>query len=263
MVRVDWPGFGEADRAPIRYRPSLYTRFLAAFAGTRVQVLPTRALALDTEIRFHSASELHAFVADALSPAGAASALPRAVRLADAGYHLRISRDLAAAKSYLRDRYAESPLARFGIVASSRDRDLGGFGIANDWQSTKRIRVGPWSGDAEESAASCRRLEIVVTEFAAQGLELDAVLLAWGTDFVRSGGRWSNAGARGYKRGKTPEDPFQLRLNAYRVLLTRGRDGTVVFVPPLAALDETYDHLVACGFKPLEAPGEPADDWVI
>lgn len=51
------------------------------------------------------------------------------------------------------------------------------------------------------------------------------------------------------------KNPFQLRLNAYRVLLTRGRDATVVFVPLLAALDETYDYLVASGFHRLGKPG--------
>jgi len=79
-----------------------------------------------------------------------------------------------------------------------------------------------------------------VTEFGAQGLELDAALLAWGTDFVRANGSWSNANARGYKRGAKVKDPFQLRLNACRVLLTRGRDATVVFVPPIDGLNETY-----------------------
>jgi hypothetical protein len=46
-------------------------------------------------------------------------------------------------------------------------------------------------------------------------------------------------------------DAFQLRRNAYRVLLTRGRDATVVFVPPVSLLDETWDYLVESGFKPL------------
>jgi hypothetical protein len=90
-----------------------------------------------------------------------------------------------------------------------------------------------------------------VTEFGAQGLELDATLLAWGTDFRRDGGRWSNALARGYKRGAPVRDPFALRRNAYRVLLTRGRDGCVAFVPPLPLLDETFEHLRACGWKPI------------
>ena len=90
-----------------------------------------------------------------------------------------------------------------------------------------------------------------MTEFGAQGLELDATLLAWGTDFRRDGGRWSNALARGYKRGAPVRDPFTLRRNAYRVLLTRGRDGCVTLVPPLPRLDETFEHLRACGWKPI------------
>jgi DUF2075 family protein len=90
-----------------------------------------------------------------------------------------------------------------------------------------------------------------VTEFGAQGLELDAVLLAWGTDLVRTGTGWSIARARRYKRGNHVRDAFQLRLNAYRVLMTRGRDATVVFVPPLSSLDATHDYLVQSGYRRL------------
>jgi DUF2075 family protein len=138
-------------------------------------------------------------------------------------------------------------------VASSKDRDLVRFGIPNDFQSTKRLRLGPWYGDPDDgySGRSCRRLETCVTEFGAQGLELDATLLAWGTDLMMSQGRWSNAQARGYRKGAPVRDPLQLRLNAYRVLLTRGRDACVVFVPPMAELDETFAHLTDAGFKIL------------
>jgi hypothetical protein len=94
-------------------------------------------------------------------------------------------------------------------------------------------------------------MDACVTEFGAQGLELDATLLAWGTDLLIADKEWSNAKARGYRRGAKVKDPFQLRINAYRVLLTRGRDACVVFVPPLAELDETFAYLAAAGFKPL------------
>jgi hypothetical protein len=43
-------------------------------------------------------------------------------------------------------------------------------------------------------------------------------------------------------------DPYQLRVNVYRVLLTRGRDCTIVYVPKLSALDETYEYLTSAGF---------------
>ena len=96
-----------------------------------------------------------------------------------------------------------SAAARFGLIASSKDRDLVNFGVLNDFQSTKRVKFGPWYGDDEHDydGWSCRRLDTCVTEFGAQGLELDAALLAWGTDFVRAGGAWSNGRARGYKKG--------------------------------------------------------------
>lgn len=90
-----------------------------------------------------------------------------------------------------------------------------------------------------------------MTEFGSQGLELDAALLAWGTDLVWNGDHWSNARARGYKPGAKVRDPYQLRVNAYRVLLTRGRDATVVFVPPLTELDATWEYLTGSGFHLL------------
>jgi hypothetical protein len=50
---------------------------------------------------------------------------------------------------------------------------------------------------------------------------------------------------------------MQLRLNAYRVLLTRARDATVVFVPPLGILDRTYGTLINSGFVSLDEPPSP------
>ena len=90
-----------------------------------------------------------------------------------------------------------------------------------------------------------------MTEFGEQGFELDATLLAWGSDLVMKNGACSNARARGYKRKGQVRDALQLRLNAYRVLLTRGRDGCVVFVPEIEDLDETFAFLSAAGLKLL------------
>jgi len=217
-----------------------------------VEVRPT--LNLDTELRFHSVNDMHRFVAGLLDGADSASLSEVASTLEAEALHLRITRSLDDAKEYLRERYEDDRQARFGLLASSKDRDLIRFGVLNDFQSTKRVRFGRWYGDDEddESGASCRLLTTCVTEFGAQGLELDAVLLGWGTDFMRSNGRWSNERARGYKRGASVRDPFQLRLNAYRVLLTRGRDGTIVFMPPLAELDETFEFLKSAGFRELQ-----------
>lgn len=211
------------------------------------------ALNLDTELRFHQAKDLHRFVAELLEGSEPSKLALMAKQLRTDGMGLYVTRSLDVAKQYLRDRYADNPSARFGLIASSKDRDLERLGIPNDFQSTKRVKFGPWYGDDEldYGGQSCRLLTTVVTEFGAQGLELDAALLAWGTDFVRKDGSWSNAFSRGYLRSAKVRDPFQLRLNAYRVLLTRGRDGTVIFLPLLSVLDETFTYLCDSGLGQL------------
>ena len=225
------------------------------FDGHAAPFEPSDVLSLDTELRFHIAEDLHGFVAGLLTGGDQWALAVQAEELEHARYNLRITRSLDVAKRYLRERYADDVDARFGMVASSRDKALADFDVPNTWQDTKRVRVGPWYGDPEDSYSgeSCRRLESCVTEFGAQGLELDATLLAWGTDFIRRDGRWSIAMARSYKRGTSVRDPHQLRVNAYRVLLTRGRDACVVFVPPLLELDETYRYLLRSGFRELHA----------
>ena len=225
-----------------------------AFGGLRFSV--GEELNLGRTIRSHLATELHEYVGRLMRrrPDAAVSLLPIAQRLELEGHDLRITRRLDLAKAYLKERYADHPEARFGLVASSKDKYLErACGIPNGWNATRRVRYGPWYNDPEsnDEGRSCRHLNTCVTEFGAQGLELDAVLLAWGTDFVLQDGSWSNEGARGYKP-PGPADPWQLRANAYRVLLTRGRDAHVVFVPELSGLDETYDYLLACGFRRLK-----------
>lgn len=110
----------------------------------------------------------------------------------------------------------------------------------------------PCFAEGDDDPRSCRRLQQCVTEFGAQGLELDGVLLAWGTDLCRVNGEWSIAHAKRHARSAHVKDPFRLRLNAYRVLLTRGRDGAVLFLPPIDELDETAAWLQAHGVKVLD-----------
>jgi hypothetical protein len=224
------------------------------FAGTTFTAETT--LNLDQSLRSHLVARLHDFVAGIVAPEPAPPAVQArlAAAITNEGYDLRITRELEVAKQYLRDRYAGAPDARFGLVASSRDRDLVQFSVSNDYQATKRLRYGPWYGDDENAPGgrSCRHLRDCVTEFGAQGLELDAVLLAWGTDFRIVNARWNIERARTYQRGGPPvRDAWQLRANAYRVLLTRARDATIVFVPQLVELDPTYAYLVDSGFRPL------------
>jgi hypothetical protein len=126
--------------------------------------------------------------------------------------------------------------------------------VPNDQDVVRRVRVGPWFVDDEAHFAgmSGRHLRTCLTEFQVQGLELDAVVLAWGTDLLLKDGAWDSCGSRDYRRNSGVVDPHGLRINSYRVLLTRAREVVTVFVPPLPALDETYRYLREAGFQELQ-----------
>lgn len=228
------------------------SRVADVFAGLPLEA--SDALHLHTEIRFHLAHQVDAFVEALLGEGNVEYARSLAETLETSGCHLRITRDLEVAKAHLRARYSDDPEARFGILTSARDKELARFGINAASGRFSRFAYGPWyvEGDDDPLGRSCRALRDAVTEFGAQGLELDGVLLAWGTDFIREGARWSNRLAKRYLNPRRIRDAFQLRKNAYRVLLTRGRDGTVVFVPAIPLLDETYAFLVQAGFRPIK-----------
>ena len=237
-------GCSQRDRWEIHGPPAMAAQFAK---GTR----PFESLAplnLETELRFHLTKDVHRWVAGVLEPAPVPENAQVAQSLAAGDFHLRITRDFEVGRAYLRERFEDSPEARYGIVASSRDTALPRFRIYNDFQATKQVKMGPWYGDPANSPRSCCQLESCVTEFGAQGLELDGALLGWGTDLRLEGGVWHNANARKYAKGRQqPKDAMQLRKNAYRVLLTRGRSTTVIFVPPIVELDETYAYLVVSG----------------
>jgi hypothetical protein len=213
-----------------------------------------RRLNLDVELRFHLTKDVHRLVAQLLEGCTPDENKKILTDLEKNGFHMRMTRDLATAKGYLRERYHEQPEARFGILASSRDRLLERFGVLNGFQETKLVRFGPWYGDSEadSSGRSCRLLEACVTEFGAQGLELDAALVAWGEDLRRVRGRWDSSKAARYRSGVAKvQNAHRLRVNSYRVLLTRGREASVIFIPATHEMDETADYLQASGFLSL------------
>jgi hypothetical protein len=219
------------------------------FSNVRANCSSDNALNLDTEIRFHLTPKVHAFVEALLEDSSTSKCRSIADELFAGGHRFLVTRSLTDAKAYLRERYEGAPLARYGILASSKDKLLPGFGVDNTFQTTKKLKVGPWYNRPPEDALSCCQLDTVATEFSSQGLELDAAICAWGSDLLREQGQWSMRMSRG-TRGRL-HDPLQLRKNVYRVLLTRGRDGTVVYVPEYRAFAETWDFLVGSGFRVL------------
>jgi hypothetical protein len=208
-------------------------------------------LDLTVSLRSRRAARLHEWVALLLD-----GDLGRAARLAAPlhaeGFPMYVTRSLDEARRFAAELYDEHPDARYGIVASSHDdKTLPAHGVPNDFQSTKRVKYGPWYEAPRDDPRSCCALREVVTEFGCQGLELDLPIVAWGRDMTWTGQQWE---LRPKRRRDPVHEPHQLLRNTYRVLLTRGRDGFVVFLPPIAELDLTEHALLAAGIRPLPEP---------
>jgi hypothetical protein len=224
--------------------------FESVFVSRKLSYQVADDLHLSRSVRFHFAAGLSGWVASVIEDAPKQVALATIARqLTQQGYQLRVTRDLRVAQEFLWKKYAELPDARYGVLTSSRDKGIGD--VFDLPKPSKFFKAGPWYADPPTSPSSCCRLQEAITEFAAQGLELDHALLIWGTDFVLKDGAWTIAASKTYRKG-TVQDPLQLRRNAYRVLLTRGREGIVICLPQFRTeLDETFTCLVAAGCEVL------------
>lgn len=221
-------------------------RLAPSFAGLPVTV--HEYLDLTISLRSRRADRLHDWVATLLQ-GSLAIAARHAQRVQAESFPLYLTRDLDEAKDYVRARYAGEINARYGLLASARTQTfLPKYGVDSSWPATKRVKLARWYNEPAGHPQSCCALEDVVTEFGCQGLELDLPIVCWGNDYLWNGTSWSIKKVR----ARYPlEDHEQLRRNAYRVLLTRGRDGLVIFLPPDPVLDLTEHALLAAGVRPL------------
>lgn len=204
-------------------------------------------LNLDTGLRYHAAADLHRWVELVLDAGDLDAARPLAARLRDAAFPIYVTRDLDAAKGYVRERFGREPLRRYGILASSKSaRHLAPMGVDAGFQATKQVRIGEWFNAEPGHPRSSCQLTDPITEFQCQGLELDLAIVAWADDFVWDDGAWRSRAGRAPRMVR---DPHRLRTNAYRVLLTRGREGLVIWVPPAPAaeMDRTANALLRAG----------------
>ena len=154
-----------------------------------------------------------------------------------ATYPIYITRDISCAKSWLRSKARGSE--RYGLLASSGAIRLKPFAI-NVKNSIDPIN---WFLNDDKDIRSSYFLEDVATEFDVQGLELDWTCVAWDADLRHNGTEWLLRAFRGSKwQSVNDEDAKRYLKNAYRVLLTRARQGMVIFVPHGSSEDETRSH---------------------
>ena len=164
----------------------------------------------------------------------------------DEGYSMYCTRDLESAKSYCKERYEEEPNKKYGLIASSKSRILPKYGMDNRFEAT-RINYGKWFNNPSNDPKSCCALNKVVTEFGVQGLELDMPIIGWESDMLWNGHEWKKY----IQKEDEDSERNTYRRNTYRVLLTRGRDGFIVFVPNDSKLDPVYEILKEVGIKEL------------
>jgi len=168
-------------------------------------------------------------------------------------YPIVITRDLKSAKQWLKNQARGSE--RYGLVASSQAERLKPLAI--DVKSS----MDPihWFLDGKDDVRSSYYLEDAATEFHIQGLELDRVCVTWDADFRYSPKGWGHYSFCGDRWNRIKkEERKQYLKNAYRVLLTRARQGMIIVVPhgntddhtrkPLF-YDSTFDYLSQIGFS--------------
>lgn len=243
---VGWADALNSRHAKSDWRVYVPPRFANSFPNENVQTFAE--LDLDRTLRSKQAEQLHSWVQNLLD-GDFSNASKFAQQIWFQNFPIFITRDLEEAKSYVTTRFAGESTKRYGILASSKDKALPEYGIKNGFQDTKLVKNAKWYNEDLGTKGSCCNMEEVVTEFGCQGLELDMAIIAWGNDFLWTGDEWEMR----KMRTRIPQnDPHQLRTNSYRVLLTRSREGVIIFIPPKPAFDKTEHALLASGARFLE-----------
>lgn len=165
-------------------------------------------------------------------------------------YPIKVTRDLAKAKAWLRNQARGTE--RIGLIASSGAKRLKAEGIyvKNDISPTD------WFLNHQDDTRSSYYLEDIATEFDIQGLEIDYTCVTWDINLYYDQG-WQFQSFKGSKWQNINKDSTKSYLiNAYRVLLTRARQGMVIFIPAVDGTDSTrpqkhydsiYNYLISCG----------------
>jgi len=214
-------------------------------------------LHLAVSVRSFRAEKLSQFVNELI--AGEAPAASRTYGAIQTSYPIVLTRCLTTARSWLRSHARGSE--RYGLVASSGALRLKPEGI----HVKAEVDAPNWFLNPRKDVRSSYYLEDPATEFDIQGLELDWIGMCWDADFRRAEGRWSFHDFLGAGWRNVHDTRRQTYLaNAYRVLLTRARQGMVIYVPKGDEADHTrpphfYDgiasYLKACAIPELAVQG--------
>ena len=220
----------------------------------RANVVEDDSLHLAVSMRSFRAENVSSFVKAVLD---CESGKAREILLSmSSRYPIALTRDLDKAKQWIRTHARGSE--RFGLVASSGAQRLKPHAI------DVRVEINPihWFLNDSEDTRSSFYMEDAATEFQVQGLELDWVCMTWDADLRFAQSDWNYHSFVGSKWTSIHKaDRRQYLRNAYRVLLTRARQGMVIFVPTgdssdptrtPAYYDSTFEYLAGIGIPVLK-----------
>ena len=178
-------------------------------------------------------------------------------------YPIAITRKRDVYKTWLNRQKRGSE--RTGVLVSLNAKRLRPEGIDSEnalRSQSDDTKVANWFLNSEVDVRSSLSLEIPSTEFAIQGLELDWACVAWGGDLSLQNGNWAFQKFKGNKWTNIGKVEMQeYLLNTYRVLLTRARQGMIIFIPPgdskditrlESRYDETFEYLQAIGIPEVK-----------
>jgi Uncharacterized conserved protein (DUF2075) len=208
--------------------------YLPTFTLSELGARVTRetSLHLGVSLRSFRSEQLSAGIAALMTGQAASAAavlahvLPR--------FPIVLTRSLELAKAWVRARARGNE--RFGLLASSGGKRLKPLGITMD------VQIDPcvWFLNTADDVRSSFYLEDAGSEFDVQGLELDWTIVAWDGDLIHQSSGWRFRAFKGTRWQEIRDvDAQRYRLNAYRVLLTRARQGMVIFVPAGDSADQT------------------------
>lgn len=175
-------------------------------------------------------------------------------------YPIYLTRNIHLAKEWVRKQVRGSQ--RCGVMACSSAQRLKPEGI----YVPTEIDVKNWFLAPSDDLRSSNMLEVVASEFKVQGLEIDWGIVCWDADLRRTtnSSNWDHYTFRGSKWNKRhKEEQKRYLVNSYRVLLTRSRQGMIIFVPngtdpeqdatrDVAYYDGIYNYLLQCGIEELK-----------
>lgn len=220
---------------------------------SNLQIHENADLHLATSVRSFRTPDLAAFV-KAVLDVDTDAAKELYSRIKDK-YPIVLTRDLNKAKKWVREQCQGT--TRYGLLASSGALRLKPEGIF----VKNEVSVANWFLNGKDDVRSSYYLEDVVSEFDIQGLEPDYSIVAWDADFRFDGEQWGYYNFSGSRWMNVASEDRKLYLkNAYRVLLTRARQGIAIFIPEGSDTDHTrkreyydrtYEYLRAVGVEEI------------